>query len=161
MEAVGQYLFTLRKAQKLTQKAVGAAVGATDTSVRQWENGTHAPGLRFGPKLAAALNGDYGDLEWLNVHGATTDRAGERLALDRLGKGDGKLLADVMTRRLDKTGIIDQLQTPEEIADFLQFVAGELARMPEPGRRVLLGEIRGYIIGRRDAFGGSAPPRDQ
>lgn len=161
MEAVGQYLFTLRKNQGLTQAAVAKAVGATDTSVRQWEQGTHAPGLRFGQKLAKALNGDYADLEWLNRHGENIAQAGERLALDRLGKGDGRFLADVMARRLEESGVIGQLETPSDVAELLRFIAGELVNLPDERRATLLGELRGYIIGRRAAQGGSDQPPGQ
>lgn len=156
------YLHTLRTAQKpkLTQKALASAIGVSDTAIRQWEQGEHVPGFDYVVRLMPLLGGSLEDAEWLMQDAEGEQKAGERLALDRLGKGDGKLLAAVMIRRLERRGVLAGLTTEGDIERLLRLLAEQFAGLPAEQRARMLAEIQGYITGRL-ARGESDPPPDQ
>lgn len=75
MEAVGTYLYTLRKKHDYTLKQVSDAIGVTDRMVSAWEKGAHQPSLEPIIKLVEFLQAAWEDIAALMIEEKTIQEA--------------------------------------------------------------------------------------
>lgn len=117
MNAIGEYLKTLRTEQNKTLDAIAEAIAVSDRIISAWEKGRYDVRVGVMNDLLLELNGSWADIENMQAKRMTPEQ-GRALALRRIREGRGFTA--------DQRALLEDL--PQEQKEALLQVANQMRR---------------------------------